>query len=79
VACMLTQTLGFGVDRAGVAEFAAAAAPLDRRAAGYVGVPMAAVLDLVAVVTRSVPGWAVWWSRCGCCSRWAATACCPRR
>lgn len=51
VACMLTQTLGFGVDRVGVTEFAGAAAPLDRLAASYVGAPMAALLDLVAVVS----------------------------
>jgi amino acid transporter len=48
VACMLAQSWGFGTDKAGVAAFAGSSAPL---VLDYVGAPMAAVLDLIAVIS----------------------------
>src|SRR4051794_28924691 len=51
VACEIVQTLGFGTDAAGVAAFASSSAPLGDLAQAYVGSGMAAVLDLVAVVS----------------------------
>ena len=49
VACIATQTLGFGTDAAGVSAFRHADAPLGELARRYVGTPLAAALDLGAV------------------------------
>jgi amino acid transporter len=51
VACEIVQTLGFGTDAAGVKAFAGSAAPLGDLAQAYVGSGLAAVMDLVAVVS----------------------------
>src|SRR4051794_29695139 len=51
VACEIVQTLGFGTDAAGVRAFATSGAPLGDLAGAYVGSGMAALLDLVAVVS----------------------------
>jgi amino acid transporter len=51
VLCMTAQTLGFGTDPAGVRAFSHSAAPLGDLAKSYVGSPLAAVLDLVAVLS----------------------------
>lgn len=51
VACILAQSWGFGTDEAGVAAFAGSSAPLGELAREYAGAPMAAVLDLVAVIS----------------------------
>jgi amino acid transporter len=51
VACVAVQTLGFGTDRAGVAAFAASAAPLGELARVYVGRGMADALDLAAIIS----------------------------
>lgn len=40
-----------GTDQAGVAAFASSSAPLGELALDYAGAPMAAVLDLVAVIS----------------------------
>jgi amino acid transporter len=51
LACSAVQTLGFGTDADGVAAFAGSEAPLGDLAQLYVGDGMAALLDLVAVVS----------------------------
>jgi amino acid transporter len=51
VICMIAQTLGFGTDAAGVDAFSHSAAPLGDLAHSYVGNGLAAVLDLVAVLS----------------------------
>lgn len=56
VACMLAQSWGFGTDKAGVAAFAGSSAPLGELALDYAGAPMAAVLDLVAVISAVPEG-----------------------
>jgi amino acid transporter len=48
---MTAQTLGFGTDARGVGAFSHSAAPLGDLAKTYVGSPLAAVLDLVAVLS----------------------------
>jgi amino acid transporter len=48
---MTAQTLGFGTDAAGVRAFSHSAAPLGDLAQSYVGSALAAVLDLVAVLS----------------------------
>jgi amino acid transporter len=51
VACIVAQTLGFGTGPAGVAAFRHAQAPLGELARRYVGTPLAALLDLGAVLS----------------------------
>jgi len=51
VACIVAQTLGFGVGAAGVSAFSHAEAPLGELARRYVGTPLAAALDLGAVLS----------------------------
>ena len=51
VACIVAQTLGFGTGPAGVSAFQHAQAPLDELARRYVGTPLAALLDLGAVLS----------------------------
>ena len=51
VACIVTQTLGFGTDAAGVSAFSHSQAPLGELAQRYVGTPLAALLDLGAVLS----------------------------
>jgi amino acid transporter len=51
VACMTVQTWGFGTDAAGTRQFASSAAPLGDLGDAYVGSGMAALLDLVALVS----------------------------
>ena len=51
VACIVTQTLGFGTGAAGVSAFRHAQAPLGELAQRYVGVPLAASLDFGAVLS----------------------------
>jgi amino acid transporter len=51
VACMITQSLGFGTGAAGVAAFRHSQAPLGDLAGRYVGTPLAAALDLGAVLS----------------------------
>src|SRR6516162_10828788 len=51
VACIVAQTLGFGTDAAGVSAFRHADAPLGELARRYVGTPLAAALDLGAVLS----------------------------
>ena len=51
VACIVTQTLGFGTGAAGVSAFRHAEAPLGELAGQYVGRPLAALLDLGAVLS----------------------------
>ncbi len=51
VACIVTQTLGFGTGAAGVSAFRHAEAPLGELAGQYVGRPLAAALDLGAVLS----------------------------
>jgi amino acid transporter len=51
VACIATQTLGFGAGAAGVSAFAHSRAPLGDLARVYVGTPLAALLDLGAVLS----------------------------
>lgn len=51
VACVTVQVWGFGVDPAGVAAFAASAAPLGELADSYIGPAMAAALHAVALVS----------------------------
>ncbi|HEX2084521.1 MAG TPA: APC family permease [Solirubrobacteraceae bacterium] len=51
VACIATQTLGFGTDEEGVAAFAGSGSPLGDLARSYVGTAMAALLDVGAVLS----------------------------
>jgi amino acid transporter len=51
VACITVQTLGFGTDAAGVSGFRHSQAPLGELARRYVGTPLAALLDLGAVLS----------------------------
>jgi amino acid transporter len=51
VACIATQTLGFGTDAAGTTAFANSGSPLGDLARTYVGTAMAALLDLAAVLS----------------------------
>src|SRR5689334_20216086 len=51
VACIVVQTLGFGVGAAGVSAFRHSQAPLGDLARQYVGTPLAALLDLGAVLS----------------------------
>ncbi len=51
VACIAVQTLGFGTGAAGVSAFRHAQAPLGELAQRYVGTPLAALLDLGAVLS----------------------------
>ena len=51
VALAFAETIGFGFDTHGVARFAASASPLGDLAAGYVGVPFAAVLMAGAAIS----------------------------
>jgi amino acid transporter len=51
VACMVTQSLGFGLGHAGVARFTGSQAPLGDLAEHFTGRPLAAALDLGAVLS----------------------------
>jgi amino acid transporter len=51
VACITVQTLGFGTGAAGVSAFRHSQAPLGDLARRYVGTPLAAALDLGAVLS----------------------------
>jgi amino acid transporter len=51
VACITVQTLGFGTGAAGVSAFRYSQAPLGDLARLYVGTPLAAALDLGAVLS----------------------------
>src|SRR6516225_3175902 len=51
VACITVQTLGFGAGAAGVSAFRHSQAPLGDLAKRYVGSPLAALLDLGAVLS----------------------------
>jgi amino acid transporter len=51
VACIATQALGFGTGAAGVSAFAHSQAPLGDLARVYAGTPLAAALDLGAVLS----------------------------
>src|SRR6516164_7626802 len=51
VACITVQTLGFGTGAAGVSAFRHSQAPLGDLARDYVGTPLAAALDLGAVLS----------------------------
>jgi amino acid transporter len=51
VACIATQALGFGAGTAGVSAFSRSQAPLGDLARVYVGTPLAALLDLGAVLS----------------------------
>src|SRR6516225_7994246 len=56
VACITVQTLGFGTGAAGVSAFRHADAPLGELARRYVGTPLAAALDLGAVLSALAAG-----------------------
>ena len=51
VACVTAQSLGFGIDAAGVSAFRHSQAPLGELARRYVGTPLASLLDLGAVLS----------------------------
>jgi amino acid transporter len=51
VACTAVQSMGFGTDPAGVAQFAGSGAPLGDLATDYVGRGMAIALDIAAIVS----------------------------
>src|SRR5499427_2627916 len=51
VTCVTAQSLGFGTDAAGVSAFRHSQAPLGDLAKRYVGTPLAALLDLGAVLS----------------------------
>jgi amino acid transporter len=51
VSCITVQTLGFGTGAAGVSAFRHSQAPLGDLARRYVGTPLAAALDLGAVLS----------------------------
>jgi amino acid transporter len=56
VACMVTQSLGFGLDDAGVRDFSTSQAPLGDLAMHFVGRPLAAALDAGAVLSAVAAG-----------------------
>ena len=51
VACVTAQSLGFGINAAGVSAFRHSQAPLGELARRYVGTPLASLLDLGAVLS----------------------------
>ena len=51
VACVTAQSLGFGINAAGVSAFSHSQAPLSELARRYVGTPLASLLDLGAVLS----------------------------
>jgi amino acid transporter len=51
VACVTAQSLGFGINAAGVSAFRHSQAPLGQLAQRYVGTPLASLLDLGAVLS----------------------------
>jgi amino acid transporter len=51
VSCVTAQSLGFGLDAAGVSAFRHSQAPLGELARRYVGTPLASLLDLGAVLS----------------------------
>lgn len=51
VACVTAQSLGFGINAAGVSAFSHSPAPLSDLARRYVGTPLASLLDLGAVLS----------------------------
>ena len=51
VACVTAQSLGFGINAAGVSAFRHSQVPLGELAQRYVGTPLASLLDLGAVVS----------------------------
>ena len=51
VACITAQSLGFGINAAGVSAFQHSQAPLGDLARRYVGTPLASLLDLGAVLS----------------------------
>ena len=51
VACVTAQSLGFGINAAGVSAFSHSSAPLSDLARRYVGTPLASLLDLGAVLS----------------------------
>ena len=51
VACVTAQSLGFGINAAGVSAFRHSQAPLGELAQRYVGTPLASLLDLGAVLS----------------------------
>jgi len=51
VACVTAQSLGFGINEAGVSAFRHSQAPLGDLARRYVGPPLASLLDLGAVLS----------------------------
>lgn len=79
VACMLAQSWGFGTDKAGVAAFAGSSAALGELALDYAGAPMAAVLDLVAVISAVGAGLGCVVVAIRMLTRWVGTGCCRRR
>ena len=56
VACVITQSLGFGTDAEGVSAFAGATAPLGSLSEAYVGGPMARALELGAMASALAAG-----------------------
>ena len=56
VACVIAQSLGFGASAAGVSAFRHSQAPLGDLAKRYVGTPLAALLDLGAVLSALAAG-----------------------
>jgi len=56
VACTATQSLGFGLDGAGVRRLAASEAPLGELAAHFVGGSLASALDLGAALSAVAAG-----------------------
>ena len=51
VSCVTAQSLGFGINAAGVSAFRHSQAPLSELAQRYVGTPLASLLDLGAVLS----------------------------
>ncbi len=51
VSCVTAQSLGFGINAAGVSAFSHSQAPLSELAQRYVGNPLASLLDLGAVLS----------------------------
>ena len=51
VTCVTAQSLGFGINAAGVSAFSHSSAPLSDLARRYVGTPLASLLDLGAVLS----------------------------
>ena len=51
VSCVIAQSLGFGINAAGVSAFSHSSAPLSDLARRYVGTPLASLLDLGAVLS----------------------------